>query len=329
MWRARRRLCAAGLALAAQPRSLPAQQSRGQRRALLIGVCDYYKFPNRRLEGPANDVPRMRALLQNFGFTDIQVVADQLDAGTPAPTRANILNAFTTVAERTSKDDLLFFYFAGHGAQQPVIGNSRNELDGLDEVLLPADAGRLTESLTIQNAIVDDEVGHFISACRARGAFVWAVVDACHSGDSTRDAPLPLGARTRGMTPSDFGMPRWVELLMDRFPIIARSRLGQLDICGAPQTSLPGELLAFFACRSNQRTIELPMPGNHSSRRYTGLFTHVLLNQLEVLRAREATYLDLIKGVERKYAHEWQGWDWQPQFCADPPRKIAARGIFR
>ncbi len=328
MWLARRKFCATGAALAFAPHPLFAQRQAGERRAVLIGVCDYIKFPNRRLEGPANDVPRVRALLQSRGFSDIQVVADRLGPSVPLPTRSNILSAFNKMSERIFAGDFLFLYFAGHGAQQPVVNPKREELDGVDEVLLPSDAGRLTEFLTIQNAIVDDDIGAFISACRARGATVWAVVDACHAGDSTRDAPLPTGATARGLTSLDFGFPKWVQQWMDRFPTSQRTaRLGQIDLCGDGATHLPGGMLGFFACRSDQRTIELSMSKNKG--RVSGLFTHVLLSHLAASNSEgAATYLDLVRGVERTYAQDWQGWNWQPQFCAEPAKEIANRRIF-
>lgn len=285
---------------------------------------------SRRLEGPANDVPRVRDVLKSRGFADIQIVADRLGADTPLPTRANIMRAFETMSNRLSNGDFLFLYFSGHGAQQPVVSKKNEELDGVDEVLLPSDAGRLNETLTIQNAIVDDEIGQFITACRKRGAFVWAVVDACHAGDSTRDAPLPAGARERGLKSSDFAYPQWVQRLLDSVPGAERTtRLGQVDICGAAQAQTTAGLLAFFACRSNQKTIELPLSTGQSGRRYTGLFTHVLLNQLKALEnAGAATYLDLVKRVQHAYAEEWQGWNWQPQFCSDSAHEIAGRRIF-
>ena len=330
MWLARRKFCAAGAAVALAPYPLFAQRQSGERRAVLIGVCDYQKFPNRRLEGPANDVLRVRALLQSRGFSDIEVVADRLGASVPLPTRANIVSAFNAMSERISGGDFLFLYFAGHGAQQPVINPKREELDGVDEVLLPSDAGRLSEFLTIQNAIVDDDIGAFISACRKRGATVWAVVDACHAGDSTRDAPLPTGATARGLTTLDLGFPKWVQQLVDRFPASQRTaRLGQINLCGDGATQLAGGMLGFFACRSDQRTIELPVSQNQAGRRVSGLFTHVLLTHLAAPDAeRSATYLDLVKHMERTYAQDWQGWNWQPQFCADPASEIATRGIF-
>ena len=41
----------------------------------------------------------------------------------------------------------------------------------------------------VENAIVDDEFGAAIDALRAKGAFVWVVFDACHSGTMDRGAP--------------------------------------------------------------------------------------------------------------------------------------------
>jgi hypothetical protein len=132
------------------------------------------------------------------------------------------------------------------------------------------------------------------------------------------------------LTPSELGYPKWVQRLIDRFSGVERkTRLGQIDVCGAAQAQTPAGLLAFFACRSNQKTIELPIQKDQRGRHYTGLFTHVLLSQLKGLEsAGAATYLDLVKRVERTYAEEWQGWNWQPQFCSDSAQEIAGRRIF-
>jgi Caspase domain len=329
----RKFISAAGASLALGPQGLFAHGPNSCYRALLIGVCDYVKFPSRNLEGPAHDIRRVRDFLQTRGCADITVVADRQERGVPLPTRQNIIAAFAAISKRIAANELLFLYFAGHGAQQPIINpKSDHEIDGLDEVLLPSDAGRLTENLTVKNAIVDDEIGRFITHCRNRGAFVWVVIDACHSGDSTRAVPLPAGSRERGLSSLELGFPEWLRKLIDRFPNSNKSmRLGQIDSCGAEEANLPGSLLAFFACKSSQRTIELPMPRGGSNAQYTGLFTHVLMNQLGRVSnsmAKEMTYFDLVRQIEQTYANEWQGWDWQPQFCADPLDAIAKRRIF-
>ena len=49
--------------------------------------------------------------------------------------------------------------------------------------LCPADAGRWTKTVGhVENAIVDDEIRVWVSAIRAKGAFVWVIVDTCHAG---------------------------------------------------------------------------------------------------------------------------------------------------
>ena len=54
-------------------------------------------------------------------------------------------------------------------------------------MLLPADIGPYDPiGGGIKNSLVDDELGDKLAAIRAKGAFVWAIIDACHSGTVTR-----------------------------------------------------------------------------------------------------------------------------------------------
>jgi hypothetical protein len=73
----------------------------------------------------------------------------------------------------------------------------------MDQVLLPADVGPYDAiDMTIKNAIIDDVLGVKIDAIRSRGATVWAVIDACHSGTVTRGEDV-----TRSVDPALLGVP--------------------------------------------------------------------------------------------------------------------------
>lgn len=330
----RRKFCAMmGATLLSGSAAVGATGRERRRRALLIGVCDYLRFPKRVLEGPAMDVRRVRGLLEGQGVEDITILADRLPESTGAPTRANVMQAFHAMTQRVQPGDFLFFYFSGHGAQQPAHLDPDNpEWDELDEVLLPADAGPAVRGRGIQNAIVDDEIGAFLTECRRRGAFVWSVIDACHAGDGARAGALPEGAVERGLSAEDLGFPARVQALLSQVGEDARgTRLGQDGVCGSGLTSIAGGLLAFFATRSHQRTLELPLLQLDGKRRYGGLFTHVLIGEVQRLTMTgggQASYQQLVNGIARTYREEWANWGLSPQFCADPSDGIRDRPLF-
>src|SRR5262245_60802286 len=176
-----------------------------ERYALLVGVSSYPSLgENLQLHGPKNDVVLMRALLQQKGFEarNVRVLADGVPGATD-PTNAAITGELKALAGRAARGDFVFLFFAGHGSQQPArsVGPQNPEPDGLDEMFLPRDIGRwsgTTES--VQNAIIDDDLGAAIAAIRNRGAFVWAVFDTCHSGTITRGI-VDEGVRYRDVKP--------------------------------------------------------------------------------------------------------------------------------
>lgn len=84
---------------------------------------------------------------------------------------------------------------SGHGSQRP--DNDFDNLidpepDGLDEIFCLADIDcPATEgSPFASNALTDDELRVAISSIRKKGAFVWIIVDSCHSGSAVRGAEV-------------------------------------------------------------------------------------------------------------------------------------------
>jgi Caspase domain len=176
-------------------------QAAPARRALLIGINDYTAsrlgprpakvdaardvWPN--LVGTLNDVAALRellTLLYGFAERDIVTLTDQ------QATRAAIMKAMQDLAAKASKDDVVLFYYAGHGSQ---VTNSRSdEPDKLDETIVPADS-RIGAS-----DIRDKELRTLFNRMLDRGARLTVILDACHSGSGARG--LPSGARVRGVS---------------------------------------------------------------------------------------------------------------------------------
>jgi uncharacterized caspase-like protein len=171
-----------------------------RRSALLIGINDYTAsrltairaaapgrdWPN--LSGAVNDTAAMHeilVLLHGFDGSDIVTLNDQ------SATRSAILAAANTLAAQVSKDDIVFFYFAGHGSQ---VRNSRSdEPDKLDESIVPADSIRGAPDIR------DKELRRIFNAILDRGARLTVMIDACHSGSGARG--LLTLARPRGIRP--------------------------------------------------------------------------------------------------------------------------------
>ncbi|MGZ5432665.1 MAG: caspase family protein [Thermoanaerobaculia bacterium] len=184
----------------AAPPSLAAPP--GARRALLIGINDYSAstLPARptsvasprdwsNLDGAVNDVRLMRELLvarHELAAEDILVLTDQ------QATRAAILQAIEKHLLRPAKkDDVLLFYYSGHGSQ---VRNTRSsEADQLDESLVPADS-RIGAA-----DIRDKELSAAFNRILDSGARLTVVIDACHSGSGARG--MPGGFRHRAMRP--------------------------------------------------------------------------------------------------------------------------------
>ncbi|WP_319824623.1 caspase family protein [Thalassovita sp.] len=274
--------------------------------ALLIGASTYPALDERFwLRGPANDISLVATYLQSnpavpFAADKITVLADGIE-GSPAPTLQAIRDGFAHLAQTVQPGDFVYLHFSGHGSQAPALDPS-TETDGLDELFLPVDIGPWQDSVgTVQNALVDDEIGQMIDAIRARGADVWVVFDSCHSGTATRAAPsMEDELRERKLAPSALGIPA------DRMTAAETTR-ALPDPHAAPPAAVesaaddkPGKLVAFFAAQTNETTPEKNMPKGDPNRRLQGVFTYTLFQTLA--ERPGITYRQLAQEVLRKYS---------------------------
>ena len=183
--------------------SLGAAAQPVHRRALLVGIADYSAStlhagrplpPDsgrdlQDLAGSVNDVRAFAATLTGaYGFdpNDIAILTDQ------NATRDAILSAIDERLVKTAAPgDIVFFYFAGHGAQ--VLNTRSDEPDKFDESIVPADSRLGTADIR------DKELRRRFNSILARGARLTVMIDACHSGSGARG--LPSGAQPRGIKP--------------------------------------------------------------------------------------------------------------------------------
>lgn len=300
---------AAQIALIALLALLPAPAIARENHALLIGASSYPNLDERFwLVGPANDVDLVRSFLTRnetvrFEPANITVLADGV-AGAADPTLANIRAQMAALTARVQRDDFVYLHFSGHGTQAPaLIGET--ELDGLDELFLPMDIGLWDDSAgSVQNALVDDEIGQMVADLRATGATIWAVFDSCHSGTVTRAAPSDDDIRLRQLTPDTLGVPQ--QALDDAAlgPVTRSVNPRAQDeppVESAPSAAPAlGDFIAFYAAQSNESTPEKRLPRGKPGRRSQGVFTYTIF---ETLASNPGiSYRQLGQEVLRKYA---------------------------
>ena len=159
------------------------------KRALLVGIDEYQFAPKiPQLHGCVNDAHLIRAILEEqFGFP-----AENLTMLTNAQaTRDAMLAALDALVSATQRDDVVVFYYAGHGSQ--MTDREGDEASGLDNTLMPVDS----EGWSGMNRdITDDELHLRLIALGARTEFITFIVDACHSATITRDS---FGVMSRGV----------------------------------------------------------------------------------------------------------------------------------
>lgn len=139
------------------------------KRATLVGI-NYIGTPN-RLNGCINDTLTFANLLTTqFGY-DASNISFMTDETPVKPTRANILNGFSSLLSNAQVGDHLFFLYSGHGTQKNN-NNNPNPADKIDECIYPLDGGIIT----------DVEFKRMIDANLKAGVTLVAIFDSCFSG---------------------------------------------------------------------------------------------------------------------------------------------------
>ncbi|KAE8715214.1 Metacaspase-5 [Hibiscus syriacus] len=144
------------------------------KRAVLVG-CNY-PYTKFRLHGCANDVKSIKDIIKKkFGFDErnITVLTDDKDSegwsSSCLPTGANIKAALNAMVKKAKPEDVLFFYFSGHGTTIPVLEPHKPFRQ--DEAIVPCDF----------NLITDVDFRRLVNRLPAEASFT-VLSDSCHSG---------------------------------------------------------------------------------------------------------------------------------------------------
>jgi hypothetical protein len=244
------------------------------KRALLIGI-NRYRAAGADLRGCVNDVKDLSAALVEFhGFrkSDITVLTDL------AATKKAMEAGIKALMRDSKKGDVALLHYSGHGSHVP--DDNRDEADGRDEILCPAD-------LDWDDPLRDDWLRTTLDGLRA-GVGLTVIMDCCHSGTNTRamlppDAPvkeryLPSPSTLKAVESGRSAPKKVISELRSSPRAVRKAR----DIVTA---DLPEVLIT--GCRDTQTSADAFING-----RFNGALTFALVEAIRKKRGR-LTYREL------------------------------------
>ena len=158
--------------------------------AVIIAVGDYSAKTGWAPISSANDVPLIKNTLLSQGFEEGNILILQDEEAT----KQRILTALNDLNKKIAPGDIVVIHYSGHGQQ--IFDDNSEEIDGLDEALVPIDAWvKYTHNYQGENHIRDDEIGNILANFRnslGGDGQLLMLLDSCHSGSSTR------GGKARG-----------------------------------------------------------------------------------------------------------------------------------
>ncbi len=158
-------------------------QKEPNKLALIVAISNYAPSTGWNKLNTDNDVILIREALKRQGFKEenIRILRDK------EATKPGILNAIQQqLIEKAKPGDVCVFHFSGHGEQ--VFDDNGDEADGYDEALVTYDAP-MEYQPGVEKHLRDDEFGLKLEEIRKKlgsDGNLLVIVDACHSGTSTR-----------------------------------------------------------------------------------------------------------------------------------------------
>lgn len=164
------------------------QLSAQTKRALVIGIGEQVDKSWAKINGD-KDVPLVQQMLQKVGYTDIRTLVNK------QATKAGIVTAFKKLTAQCAVGDIVYVHFSGHGQQVTDVNGDEGKKDGWDEAWVPYDAYLRYDEKRYKGEehLIDDELNTLLTAIRNKigdSGKLLVVVDACHSGDSSRGVDI-------------------------------------------------------------------------------------------------------------------------------------------
>lgn len=263
--------------------------------ALLVAINNY-EPPVTPLRGCVNDLHKVAAYL-DAEAKDFEIHIRKLIDH--EATKDNIVKAFSSHFHPATSNDVVLFYFSGHGTQEDA-----------GEIFWPAEHDRRFESLVCYDGytrsggsakvtlLADKELRYLIGKLADKGAHIVTIFDCCHSGGNTKNGFFAREGEVleRRMICQDkpshaFPARAWKDFIFSEsisFDDVKKSPIDQF---------LPeGKHIQLAACQSDESAFEV---GG------AGMFTK---NLLEVLARSSGciTYYDLQARIQNYMRYQFK-----------------------
>ncbi len=264
--------------------------------ALLVGIDNYHpdSIPQvPPLKGCINDIKAVEDYLRERIVKDSewQLVEPEdqpwilLDSDA---TRQAIIDGFQQHLCNADSDDVVLFYYSGHGAQEKAPEEFWElEADRLNETLVCYDSR--TES---GRDLADKELAYLISKVGRNNPRVIIFLDCCHSGSGTRDLPPEVTVRRAVVDSRERPLNSFIfakdEAALNELLTSSRNLEKKTTGLVLPQ----GKHVLFSACRDYELAKEyLAEDGQHR-----GAFSYFLLQTMHRTNGN-ITYRDLARNI--------------------------------
>ena len=154
--------------------------------ALLVGINEYHDRSidvMKSLTGCVNDIEAIEAYLSQRIATDSKWELDSRKLTNNEATRQEVINGFSQHLCKADSEDVVLFYYAGHGSYEPVPDDLRMlERNGRIQTLVCYDS-RTSGS----KDLADKELSYLIEQVAKNNPHILIILDSCYSGTATRD----------------------------------------------------------------------------------------------------------------------------------------------
>ena len=155
------------------------------KRALVIGIGQYPAESGWAKIHGDNDIDIICTFLLKNGFQKNNIITLQNEQAT----KNRIVESIKAIINSSKSNDFIYIHFSGHGQQITDLNN--DEDDGYDEAWIPYDAEKYYKPVIYEgkNHLVDDEINLLLKELKrkiGKDGQIIVIVDACHSGDSSR-----------------------------------------------------------------------------------------------------------------------------------------------
>ena len=275
--------------------------------ALVVAIADYPTNEKGEIIwkdlSSNNDVNLVKVMLKEQQFLDTNCIYLMDKDATPE----NLDKAFESLIGKLKEGDIVYFHYSGHGQQVADIKPKKrnglvggDERDGKDEALVLYYAPEKFDkkgAYEMEHHYVDDQMKIQFDKIRkkigAKGQVI-LVIDACHSGTSTRGADDP---KVRG-SKTICAPPDWK-------PVIDSDTSAAFgtDFEYNKDPSM-GKMVAYFGCKADQCNNEFLPEGTNVQ---YGSLTYFFINGLKKLGDKNSSYNNLFSEIRKNMLLNWGG----------------------